>query len=62
MEAQLHSVFGERMAVDVVQVDHHPQWLAQYGLRIPVLLADDGSLVCEFELDEAAVRAHLSRR
>ena len=37
-------------------VDSNPDWQRRYGLKIPVLLADDGSLVCASFVDFDAVR------
>ena len=55
-EEQLLVEFGERLEVDGVRVDAHPQWLADYGLRIPVLLSEAGAFVCEVTVDAEAVR------
>ncbi len=54
-EEQLLAEFGERLEVDGVRVDAHPQWLADYGLRIPVLLSETGEFVCEMSVDAGAL-------
>ena len=41
-EVALLEALGGQGEVDVVDVDQHPHWRADYGLRIPVLLTDDG--------------------
>lgn len=59
LEADALALFGERIDIELVQVDHHPQWLAEYGLRIPVLLDAQGQLVCELQLDAKALARSL---
>lgn len=61
LEAEALAAFGERLDIELVQVDHHPEWLAQYGLRIPVLLDAQGRLVCELRLDAEALAQSLAR-
>ncbi len=55
LEAEALATFAGRIEIDVVQVDQHPEWRAQYGLRIPVLLDAADALVCEGRLDEQAL-------
>lgn len=59
LESEALALFGERLDIELVQVDHHPDWLAQYGLRIPVLLDAQGRLVCELQLDAEALALSL---
>lgn len=59
-EAELLALFGEQLELELVQVDHHPQWQAEYGLSIPVLLDAQDRFVCAVSLDAAAVTAALA--
>ncbi|WP_298595876.1 glutaredoxin family protein [Zoogloea sp.] len=46
--------------IEVIDVDAFPELEAQWGEKVPVVLA--GSLeLCHYFLDEAAVRAHFRR-
>jgi thioredoxin reductase (NADPH) len=47
------------LAVEVVDVDAHPELEAQWDEKVPVLLLD-GAYVCHYHLDEAALRAQLA--
>lgn len=58
-EASILALFGERLEIEPVQVDHHPVWLAEYGLRIPVLLDAQDRFVCEVLVDADAIEAAL---
>ncbi|ROH85959.1 glutaredoxin family protein [Stagnimonas aquatica] len=60
-EAELMAEFEGRLEVESAHVDSDPAWLAAYDLRIPVLLAPDGSFVCAVQPDFAAVQAVLDR-
>ena len=60
LEADALALFGERIDIELVQVDHHPEWRAQYGLRIPVLLDAQGQWVCEAQLDPEALARSLA--
>lgn len=44
-------------AVEVVDVDRHPELEARWDELVPVLLVDDVEL-CHYHLDEPAVRAY----
>ena len=59
-EAALLAAFGERLAIDTVQVDYHPHWQAEYGLKIPVLLDAKERFVCAVMLDASAIEAALA--
>ena len=59
-EAQVLASFGERLEIDTVQVDHHPHWQAEYGLKIPVLLDAKDRFVCAVLLDANAIEAALA--
>lgn len=59
LEAEALTMFADRIAIDTVLIDHHPEWRAQYGLRIPVLLDAQGQLVCEVQLDAEALALSL---
>lgn len=60
-EAEVLAGFGGRLEIDAVQVDHHPVWLAEYGLRIPVLLDTQDCFLCEVRVDANAIEAALSQ-
>jgi glutaredoxin 2 len=45
--------------VSVVDVDRDPHTASLFGLKVPVLVAQDGEL-CHYELDQVAVRMYLS--
>jgi thioredoxin-like negative regulator of GroEL len=49
---------GGKRAFDVVDVDAHPLIEAQWGEKVPVLLAD-GKEICHYFFDAARLRAHL---
>ena len=59
-EAEVLAAFGGRLEIETVQVDHHPAWLAEYGLRIPVLLDAQDRFVCEVAVDANAIETALS--
>jgi len=59
-EAEVLAAFDGRLEIDAVLVDHHPAWLAEYGLRIPVLLDGRERFVCEVHMDANAIEAALS--
>ena len=44
-----------RAEVDVVNIDSRDEWRERYGLRVPVV-AFDGEDLCQYELDEPAIR------
>ena len=60
-EAEVLAAFGDRLEIEAAQVDHHPLWLAEYGLRIPVLLDAQDRFVCEVMADANAIEAALSQ-
>lgn len=61
LEIELMSHFGsETFDVSHADVDSDPEWRRRYGLKIPVLLADDGELLCSVRLDVDVVQAHLN--
>jgi len=43
----------------VRDVDSSPEWLAAYGLEVPVLLLD-GQEICRYEFDVDALRSALA--
>ena len=60
METELRSVLASRdYRLHVKDVESRDDWLAEYGLRIPVLLAADGRVLCEARLDQEAVLAYV---
>lgn len=46
-EAALLDALDGQGEVDQVDVDQHAHWQAEYGLRIPVLLTEDGRFLGE---------------
>lgn len=59
-EGEVLAAFGQRVEIEAVQVDHHPAWRAEYGLRIPVLLDAQDRFVCAVTVDANAIEAALS--
>ncbi|MCH9692914.1 MAG: glutaredoxin family protein [Gammaproteobacteria bacterium] len=59
LEALLPLLRG-RAEVDVHDIDSNPDWRRQFDRRVPVL-EFTGELVCQFQLDTAAVTAVLTR-
>jgi hypothetical protein len=45
--------------IEIVDVDRAPDLIARYGDRVPVLVID-GREICQYRLDEAALRRALS--
>jgi hypothetical protein len=50
------------LEVEHADVDSRPEWARRWGLKIPVLLAADGQLVCAERFDAGAVDALLRGR
>lgn len=59
-EAEVLVGFAGRIEIDTVQVDHHPHWQAEYGLKIPVLLDAEDGFVCAVMVDAEAIEAALA--
>jgi len=59
LEALLPLLRG-RAEVDVHDIDTNLDWQRQFDVRVPVL-EYAGQLVCQFEIDAAAVSAVLAR-
>lgn len=49
-----------RLEVEVVDVQSRPDWEQEYGLRIPVV-EFDGQFVCQYHLDQGAIRRILEK-
>ncbi len=49
--AALEAAFPGRFELCDACVDERPDWRRRYGARIPVLLSEDGSLICESYFD-----------
>jgi hypothetical protein len=47
------------LPIDIVDVDAAPELVARYGLRVPVLVIE-GREICQYRLDEAALRRALA--
>lgn len=58
-EAEVLAAFGGELELEAVQVDHHPAWQAEYGLKIPVLLDAQDRFVCAVQVDAAAIATAL---
>ncbi len=58
-ETEVLAAFGDRLEIEAVQVDQHPAWREQYGLRIPVLLDAQDRFLCAVAIDAAAIEAAL---
>lgn len=43
------------LQIALEDVDSREDWKRRYGMKIPVLLADDGSLICATRVDVSAV-------
>ena len=60
MTAELYSRFGpSAFALEQADVDSRPDWHQRYGLKIPVLMAADGAILCAVHLDVEAVEQFL---
>ncbi|WP_293373803.1 glutaredoxin family protein [Nevskia sp.] len=44
----------------VADVDSRPGWAGRWGALIPVLIDEDGTVICETFFDETALRAALA--
>lgn len=51
---------AQREQLLIADVDSRPGWQGRYGLVIPVLLDDEGTVICETHFDAAAVGAWLA--
>ncbi len=47
-------------ALTIADVDSRAGWAGRWGHVIPVLIDDDGTVLCETFFDEAALRAALA--
>jgi hypothetical protein len=56
----LMPLLRDRAELDVHDIDSNPGWQQKYDVRVPVL-EYAGELVCQFQLDAAAVSAVLDR-
>ena len=48
----------DRAQLDVQDIDSRPDWVAEYGVRVPVVELD-GRCLCQYQLDREAVSAAL---
>jgi hypothetical protein len=60
--AELEEAYPGRFEIREANVDDRPDWREKYGMRIPVLLDEDGTVVCEARFDPARVRMPGERR
>lgn len=56
--AELERAFPGRYEVREACVDDDPAWQRRYGLKVPVLLDEQGTLVCATRFDAAALLNH----
>jgi hypothetical protein len=49
--AELEQHFPDRFDVREACVDDNPDWARRYGLKIPVLLDEQGALLCATRFD-----------
>lgn len=59
MLAELHALYGERLAVTLVDVDSDADLRARYGQQVPVLMGGD-RILSSVRLDGASVEAFLA--
>lgn len=60
-ELRAHSD-AARCDIECADVDSQPEWQRRYGLKIPILLADDGMLICATRMDADALSEFLRPR
>ena len=53
--AELEQAFPGRFEVRAACVDDDPEWVRRYGLKIPVLLDEQGGLLCATRFDPTAL-------
>jgi hypothetical protein len=58
---ELQPLVRDLASVVVRDVDDRPEWLADYGQRVPVVCIDDRE-ICHFYLDRGAVMDSLPRQ
>ncbi len=46
--------------LELADVDSRPGWQGRYGLVIPVLLDDEGTVICETRFDADEIRTRLN--
>lgn len=62
MQAQLNPLLAEySIALEIVDIDDNPSYLAEYDEKVPVLLGIDGEEICHWHLNTEAVRAYLAK-
>jgi len=54
--AELEQAFPGRFDVREACVDDRPEWRTRYGLKVPVLLDEQGGVLCATRFDADAVR------
>ena len=52
---------GFSFALDIIDVDEHPELAASYSALVPVLL-DGENQICHYFLDVERLAAHLARK
>jgi len=57
----LDASFPGRFDVHESCVDDRPEWKARFGMVIPVLLGDDGAVLCQTHFDPEKVAARYRR-
>ena len=56
---ELEPLLRGRGQIQVRDVDDNPDWVRDYGLRVPVLVCDDDE-ICQYNLDRQAVLNRLA--
>ena len=62
LEALLTEFPREAWRIEQADVDSNVDWQRRYGLKIPVLLDEDGSVVCSTFFDAEAVGDWLAQQ
>ena len=60
MLGAIYGTYGDEVEVALVDIDKDPALKARYGTRVPVL-AGDGQVICEAQLDIPALDAYFHR-
>lgn len=60
LEDQLYAHFSGHFSLDWRDVDRQDDSRQQWGDKIPVLLTEDGQLLCSGQLDKTSVAAYLA--
>ena len=56
---ELEPLLSGRGRLEIRDVDDNPDWVREYGLRVPVVVCDDDE-ICQYNLDRQAVLNRLA--